>query len=113
MGLGRHSGCLQRSIRWVLPKIVARGIEPATVRAVVFSDEADVIEGEEEPESTACLVYGRAPDGRILHVSVAIMERLKVTTAYDPSLDTKGRWEPDFKTRRRRSEDDHGSVPGV
>ena len=84
----------------VLAKILARGIEPAHCRQVIFSPEAEVIQGEEDPGATAYTVYGRADDGRILHVVPTMGARLKVATAYDPSIDPKNRWEADLKTKR-------------
>ena len=55
----------------------------------------------DDPRGHSCLLLGRTRSGRPLHVICAPRdEGLIIITVYEPSLIE---WEPDFKTRRRRS----------
>ena len=68
------------------------------VRAVIGSGEV-IADYPDDTPFPSCLILG-FPDGRALHVVVAIdrvWERCYVVTAYPPD---PSRWENDFKTRR-------------
>lgn len=45
----------------------------------------------------ACLIMGRMPDGRPLHVCLSKPPLVKIITVYVPTAD---KWEPDWKTRK-------------
>jgi hypothetical protein len=52
----------------------------------------------------SCLVLGRTPDGRPIHIVVATdteATMLWLITVYEPTLE---HWEPDFRTRRKKDE---------
>lgn len=78
-----------------------RLITPAQVREAIFSDSAEIIENyPDDPRGHSCLVLGWLADGRPVHVVLGLSEPLCIITVYDPSQDTRGRWEPDFRRRR-------------
>ena len=85
-----------------LRRIIQRGIDPATIREATFSPEAEVFECyANDPLGPSCLVLGWWNDGKPLHIEYALGSRLYIVTVWDPSVDPKDRWEPDFKTRRK------------
>ena len=85
-----------------LQKILERGIDPARIKEAIHSPDAEVIESyPNDPRGPSCLVLGWWDDGQPVHVVVGLGATLWIITAYDPSVDARGRWEPDFKTRRR------------
>ena len=87
--------------------IAERGIHPAIIREAVCSPHAEVIELTlDDPRGPSCLVLGWWGDKRPLHVLFGLGFPLWIITAWDPSVDPKNRWEPDFKTRRRAKEED-------
>jgi hypothetical protein len=73
------------------------------VREAVFAPNAEVIEARtaaEDPRGPAALVLGWCKDGRPMHILFRMDPPFRIHTLYDPSADTKGLWESDFKTRR-------------
>lgn len=84
-----------------LRQMSERGIHPDQVREALLSEGAEII--EDYPGhfyGRCCLVLGWRETGRPLHVVLAISHPLKVISVWDPSVDPRNRWEPDFKTRR-------------
>lgn len=74
-------------------------ITTGEVRFVVLNGE--IIEDyPEDKRGHSCLMLGMPHNKRPLHVVCAPKEEyLAIITAYVPSLE---KWEPDFKTRRKR-----------
>lgn len=74
-------------------------ITTGEVRFVVLNGE--IIEDyPEDKRGHSCLMFGMPHNKRPLHVVCAPKEEyLAIITAYVPSLE---KWEPDFKTRRKR-----------
>jgi hypothetical protein len=69
------------------------------IRQVVFNGE--IIEDyPEDKRGHSCLMFGISGSKRPVHIVCAPKEEyLAIITAYIPSLK---KWEPDFKTRRKR-----------
>lgn len=76
-----------------------RMISPAEIRSVLVN--GDVIEDyPEDARGHSCLVHGRGPDGRDIHVVCAPKkEFIAVITAYIPS---EAEWNQDLQTRRTK-----------
>lgn len=73
-------------------------ITTAEIRHVIFNGE--IIENyPEDKRGHSCLMFDRTDKRRPVHIVCAPKEEyLAIITAYVPSL---GKWEPDFKTRRK------------
>jgi hypothetical protein len=80
-----------------------RHIDPAIIREALFSPDAEVIEDyPNHPGGSACLILGWWGNRCPLHVVFGVGSRLYIVTVYDPSVNSRHRWEsPDFRTRRR------------
>jgi hypothetical protein len=74
-------------------------ITTAEVRYVIFNGE--IIEDyPDDKRGHSCLIFGMPNDKRPIHVLCSPKEEyLALITAYTPSLE---KWEPDFKTRRKK-----------
>ena len=72
-------------------------IENAVRTGKVIEDYPD------DPRGSSCLVFGRARDGRPVHLVVGFLPRgwVRIVTVYVPNPE---KWEPDWETRKRRQE---------
>jgi len=70
-------------------------IENAVRTGKVIEDYPD------DPRGSSCLVFGRARDGRPVHLVVGFLPRgwVRIVTVYVPNAE---KWEPDWETRKRR-----------
>jgi hypothetical protein len=86
-----------------LRQLNERGIHPRHILEALRSEQAEIIEDyPDQFYGPCCLILGWWGEQRPLHVVLATSHPLRVISAWDPSVDSKQRWEPDFKTRRVR-----------
>ncbi|HZP58324.1 MAG TPA: DUF4258 domain-containing protein [Dehalococcoidia bacterium] len=86
-----------------IDRMIERNIRPRMVQEAIYDDNAEVIEHyPDDVYGPCCTVFGRCKSGVPLHVRISLSDPPYIITVYDPSADTKSRWEPDLKTRRRR-----------
>ncbi len=78
-----------------------RHITAKMVDEAVASANAEVFERYEGTETFNLL--GVSDSGVSIHVRMSLGNPAILRTLYDPSVDDKGRWEADLKTRRRYS----------
>jgi hypothetical protein len=84
-----------------LRQMTERGIHPDWVGEALLSEDAEIIEGDSGHfYGPCCLILGWRDPERPLHVVLATSQPLKVISVWNPSADSRNRWEPDFKTRR-------------
>lgn len=79
------------SNRAVERDIASSGIAEAVLAGEVIEDYPD------DKYGLSCLLLGKTVIGRILHVQVSYLPKVKVITLYEPSADE---WETDWKTRK-------------
>ncbi len=89
-------------IKWSahgLMRIQERGIVLDDIRRCVESGEVIDNYLEEPPAKSSVLIYGKAQDGKVIHVVLGYDDdQLYFVTAYYPSLE---KFEDDLKTRRK------------
>jgi hypothetical protein len=83
-----------------LVRLLQRGIQPEHIAEAIISDEPEIIEDyPDHAYGPCCLVLGWWDDRQPLHVLLTMSDPIRLISAWDPSTDPKGRWEPGFKTR--------------
>ena len=92
--------CKESKVKWsahASERMMRRGITRRDVLACISGGE--II--EQYPDywlNPACLIFGYAIDGKVIHVVVGVDEYVHIVTAYYP--DSK-KFESDMKTRRK------------
>lgn len=82
-------------------RLVERGITVNDVIKCIAEGEI-IKQYEDDKPFPSCLILGMAVDDRYIHVVVSHDDEfIYLITAYHPDNQT---WEPDFKTRKERSE---------
>lgn len=78
-----------------------RDIDHSKVLEAILSSDAEIIENyPNHVHGSCCLVLGWWNDRKPLHVVMGTSSDLWIISAWDPSADPDGRWEPGYRRRR-------------